>query len=293
MSNIGKTSAKAIRHEWQLDALAAATTANALFDADDASAVAASPTTRASNMCQIMGKTVIVGGTLDAVDKAGRKSELAYQLAKRSKELKRDTEKILLANQASVLGTDSVARKLGGFPSWLTSNVSRAADGTSGGYSTSTALTIAATDTTGSGRTFTETLLKTVQQSCKTNGGHPTILSLNVYNKGQFSNATNFPGIATLRTNVKQNSEAATVIGAADVYLGDFGALQVVVDIFQREQDALLYDPEYLALAWLRPTRQYALAKTGDSEKRQIIQECTLECRNEAAHGVVADLKTA
>jgi hypothetical protein len=294
-SNIGRAKATARRHEWQTDNLASPNTANAKVEGADASIQTSTATSRLGNINQIMDKTAQVSGTLEAVDKAGRKKEMAYQMRKRGLELKRDTEAILLSNQASAVGDTTTASKLGGLPSWLTSNVSRSNDGTSGGFSQSTGLTIAATDSTGTGRTFTETLLKGVMQSAFTNGGNPTILSLGPYNKGQFSNATNFPGIATLRSNVAQNSKdaMATVIGAADVYLGDFGTLQVVPNRFQRERDAFLIDPEYLALATLRPLNSYELAKTGDSEKRQLIQEVTLEVRNEAAHGVVADLLTS
>src|SRR5690606_36407774 len=242
-----------------------------------------------------MDKTVQVSKTLEAVDKAGRAKEMAYQMVKRGRELKRDREAILLSNQASSLGGATTASKLGGLPSWLETNVSRAGDGSSGGYSSTTALTVAATDSTGTGRTFTETLLKGVMQSCFTNGGNPTILMVGPYNKGQFSNATNFPGIAELRSNIAQNNKSsmATVIGAADVYLGDFGTLQVVPNRFQRERDAWLLDPEYLALGQLRPISSRDLAVTGDSDKKQMVTEVTLVVKNEAAHGVVADLTTS
>lgn len=294
-ANAGKSTAKATRHEWQSDTLANPDLTNARVEGADAAIQTSTATSRLSNITQIMDKTVQVSGTLDAVDKAGRAKELTYQLLKRGRELKRDTEAILLANQASSLGDASTASKLGGLPSWLKTNVSRAGDGASGGYSTSTALTVAATDSTGSGRTFTETLLKGVMQSCFQNGGDPTILMVGPYNKGQFSNATNFPGIASLRSNIAQNNKSsmATVIGAADVYLGDFGTLQVVPNRFQRDRDAYLLDPEYVKIARLRPLTQNELAKTGDSEKRQMIQELTLQVGNEAALGVVADLRTS
>lgn len=292
-ANVGKVKVKSTRHEWQTDALAAADTTNANLEGGDITAAAASPTARVGNISQIMVKSVTVSATLDAVDKAGRKKELAYQLVKRGREIKRDSEAIYLNNQASVVGTTTVAPKLGGLPSWLTTNVSRATDGASGGYSTSTGLTIAATDSTGTGRTFTEVLLKAVMQSAFSAGGTPTMLMLGPYNKGQFSNATNFPGIATLRTNVAQNSNMATIIGAADVYSGDFGVLQVVPNRFQRERDAWLLDPEYVKIGTLRPLQQESLAKTGDAEKRMIVAESTLVVNNEASCGVISDLKTA
>ena len=102
MSSIGKTKAMAVNHEWQTDSLAAATTANALVEGADATSATLSPTVRYGNLTQIVGKTVQVSGTLEAVDKAGRKSEKAYQLAKGSAEIKRDIETIITANQAKV-----------------------------------------------------------------------------------------------------------------------------------------------------------------------------------------------
>lgn len=290
-ANIGRIKAKQTRHEWQTDDLAAVDTSNAVVEGFDAQLEQSNPTVRVSNICQIMDKTIVLSGTLEAVDKAGRKSELSYQIAKRGRELKRDAEAIFLANQASDAASATTARKLGGLPTWLTSNTNRDSDGADGGYSTGSALTVAATDSTGSGRTFTETLLKDVLQKAWTNGGDPSILMVGPFNKGQFSNATNFPGVAELRSAVAQRRRA-TVIGAADVYLGDFGELSVVPNRFQRERDAFVLDPEYAKMATLRPLNQYPLSKTGDSEKRQMIQEITLVVSNEAAHGVIADLTT-
>ena len=109
MSSIGKTKATNTLHEWQTDSLAAATTNNALIEGDDATAASLSPTVRLTNFTQIVGKTVQISGTLEAVDKAGRKSEKAYQLAKASAEIKRDIETILTANQAKTNGTAPLA----------------------------------------------------------------------------------------------------------------------------------------------------------------------------------------
>ena len=281
-----------IRHEWQIDALAPASGSNAVIEGDDATLETSSPTTRVSNIAQILDKTVVVSGTHQAVDSAGYADVLAYQLTKKGRELKTDIEKQLLANQASVLGDDTTARRFGSLMSWMTTNTDRASDGADGGYSTTTSLTVAATDTTGSGRTFTETLLVNVQQSCYTAGAEPTKLLLAPFQKRQFTNATNFPGIADLRSPVPQG-KAAKIVGNAEVYLGPFGTLDVVVDRFQRVEDAWLIDPEYAALGVLRPMKQWPLAKNGDAEKRQMLTEVTLIVENEAAHGVVADLTTS
>lgn len=293
-ANAGKVNVTNRAHEWQTDALRAASTSNAHVEGAVSVNSARTPTKRVKNYTQIIKDTAEVSGTLEAVDKAGRAKEMAYQIVKIGRELRRDFEAICLNNQASVVGDNTTASKLGGLPSWLTSNVNRASGGTSGGFSTTTGLTVAAGDAT-TDRTFTETLLKDVQQKLKKNGGEPTILMLGTYNKGQFSNATNFPGIATLRSNVAQNNKGsmATVIGAADVYLGDFGTLQVVTNIFQRERDAFLIDPEHVKIGTLRPFKTEDLAKVGDSERKHVVAEKTLVVTNEAAHGIVSDLKTA
>ena len=280
MSSIGKTKATAVYHEWQTDSLAAATTANAAVEGADATSATLSPTVRLGNYTQIIQKTVQVSGTLDAVNKAGRKSEKAYQLAKASAEIKRDLETILLANQGRSAGTSTVARKLGSLLSWIKTN----SDVGSGGADPATIGVSTRTD--GTQRTFTEALLKTVVAEVFTSGGSPKILMVGAAGKQKVSS---FAGIAAQRYMAPGNTPT-TIIGAADVYMSDFGTMSVVPNRFMRTRDALVLDPEYAALAYLRPFQTNDLAKTGDSENTQLLAEVTLEVKNEAAHGIIADL---
>lgn len=280
MSSIGKTKATAVYHEWQTDSLAAATTANAAVEGADATSATLSPTVRLGNYTQIIQKTVQVSGTLDAVNKAGRKSEKAYQLAKASAEIKRDLETILLANQGRSAGTSTTARKLGSLLSWIKTN----SDVGSGGADPATIGVSTRTD--GTQRTFTETLLKTVVAEVFTSGGSPKILMVGASGKQKVSS---FAGIAAQRYMAPGNTPT-TIIGAADVYMSDFGTMSVVPNRFMRTRDALVLDPEYAALAYLRPFQTNDLAKTGDSENTQLLAEVTLEVKNEAAHGIIADL---
>jgi len=280
MSSIGKTKATAVYHEWQTDSLAAATTANAAIEGADATSATLSPTVRLGNYTQIIQKTVQVSGTLDTVNKAGRKSEKAYQLAKASSELKRDLETILLANQGRSAGTSTVARKLGSILSWIKTN----SDVGSGGSDPATIGVSTRTD--GTQRTFTETLLKTVVSEVFVSGGSPKILMVGAAGKQKVSS---FAGIAAQRYMAPGNTPT-TIIGAADVYMSDFGTMSVVPNRFMRVRDALVLDPEYAALAYLRPFQTNDLAKTGDSENTQLLAEVTLEVKNEAAHGIIADL---
>jgi len=283
MSSIGKTKATAVYHEWQTDSLAAATTANAAIEGADATSATLSPTVRLGNYTQIIQKTVQVSGTLDTVNKAGRKSEKAYQLAKASAELKRDLETILLANQGRSAGTSTIARNLGSILSWIKTNSDKASDG-------SDPATIGvSTRTDGTVRTFTEALLKTVVSEVFVSGGSPKILMVGAAGKQKVSS---FAGIAAQRYMAPGNTPT-TIIGAADVYMSDFGTMSVVPNRFMRARDALILDPEYAALAYLRPFQTNDLAKTGDSENTQLLAEVTLEVKNEAAHGIIADLNMA
>ncbi len=284
MSSIGKTKATAVYHEWQTDSLDAATTANAAVEGADASDATLSPTTRLGNYTQILQKTIKVSGTLDTVNKAGRKSEKAYQLAKASQEIKRDLETIMLSNQGRDAGSsNSTPRKMASLLSWIKTNT----DAGSGGADPTTIGVSTRTD--GTQRTFTETLLKTVVAEVFNAGGTPSVLMVGALGKQKVSS---FAGIGATRFNVT-GAKPSTIIGAADIYVSDFGNMSVVPNRFMRARDALILDPEYAAVAYLRPFQTNELAKAGDSDKTQILVECTLEVKNEAAHGGVFDLNMA
>jgi hypothetical protein len=284
MSSIGKTKATAVYHEWQTDSLAAASLTNYAVEGDTASDATMSPTTRVGNRTQIAQKTVKISGTLQAVDKAGRKSEKAYQLAKASAEIKRDMETSLLSNQVAANGNSSTARKLGGLQAWLATNGSFGTSGSAGSGGTTAR-------TNGTNRTFTEALLQTVVRQVYASGGNPKVLMVNPAHKQVVSA---FAGIAAQRFMAPANSPT-TIIGAADVYLSDFGTISVVPNRFMTstnscDETAFVVDPDMAAIAYLRPFQTNELAVTGDNESTQLLAEYTLEVKNEAAHGIIADL---
>jgi hypothetical protein len=285
MSSVGKTKATAVYHEWQTDSLAAAAQ-NAVVEGAAASSLTVSPTVRVGNRTQISQKTVKIAGTQEAIDKAGRKSEKAYQLAKASAELKRDMEKIFLDNTAAVTGDASTARKLGSLQAWINTNASVGATAGAAGSGGTTART------SGDDRTFTEALLKANVKSVYSAGGNPTVLMVTPTQKQVVSA---FAGIAAQRY-MAESAKPTTIIGAADVYLSDFGTLSVVPNRFMTAdsgdggEQAFVLDPEYAAIAYLRPFQTNELARTGDAEETQLLVEYTLEVKNEAAHGLIADL---
>jgi hypothetical protein len=280
LSSAAKTQATAVLHEWQTDALAAAVTNNAVIEGDEATLDASVATTRLSNSSQIMDKTVVITGTQESVDKAGRASEIAYQIAKKAKELKRDMESTLTSNNAEVTGGSGTARQLGALGSWVVTNDDLASDGASGAGAGNAA------HTNGTQRAFTESQLKSVIKSVWNAGGDPSMIMVGPFNKQKLSgftgNSTRFDAGAD-----------ATLYTSVDVYASDFGQLQVVPNRFSRDRDAYVLDMDYWGVAFLRDFSMHELAKTGDSEKRQLLVEATLESRNEGASGSIMDLTTS
>lgn len=294
-SMAARTKATARYHEWQTDSLAAAA-ANTQLEGDEPTPAASTATARLGNHTQIFHKTLSVTGTQDVVDKAGRNSETSYQLAKRGKEMKRDIEYALTRNQASTAGTSATPRSLASIESWLKSTTAdanapyvalgSAANATTPGFSGTTA--VAPTDGTTLGA-FTETSLKTIVRQAWTNGGEPGVVMVGPWNKQV---ASGFTGIATQYRQTSGN-QRASILGAADVYISDFGEHKIIPNRFSRDRTILVLDMDYWAVAWLRPIKQFELAKTGDLDRRMMVAELTLEARQPLASGKAVDASTS
>lgn len=267
-----KTKATNTLHEWQTQDLAAAA-ANAQVEGDDASAKTVTPTVRLTNRTQISTKTVIVSGTQQSMNPAGRRDELAYQVSLASLELKRDMETGLTQNQ--VLAT--APRSSRGLLGWVVDNTSKDAGTTLASYTANTGTT------DGTTRAFTEAQLKSVLQLVYTAGGEPDTVMMGPAAKQTFSS---FTGNAT-RMDKSEDNKLYTSI---DVYVSDFGELKAVPNRFSRTRDVFVLQSDKLAVAYLRPFQTVELAKTGDAEKREIIVEYSLECRAPKAHGAIYDV---
>jgi len=286
MSNIRKESISNSLFEWQTDTLATAA-ANKQLEGDDVTSFdAVTATVRLQNYAQISRKTIVLSATEEVVNKAGRKSELAYQIAKRSSEPKRDQEFTMLNGAIAAAGSTSVARGTASLQAFIKTNVDMQTNGASPSYTTLPN----SSRTDGNVRTFTETILKNVIQQVWTAGGTPKILMVGPVNKQRVSG---FAGIASSRFNIDGGARPATIIGAADIYVSDFGNVTVIAQRFQRERDAFVIDPEYAGVVTLRPYQQIELAKTGDADKRMLIVEFGHKVYAENAHGIAADLTTS
>lgn len=285
ISGIAHTTATATNHEWQTDTIGAASAANAVIEGNDATTTAAIPSIRLGNNTQISDKVPRVTRTQRQVDSAGRGDELDYQIMKMSKLLKNDMESALLANKAKVVGSEAVARELAGIESWIATNtqlgvggVAPTGDGTD-------------TRTTGADLALDEDTLKILLSDIYTAGGDPDMIMVGPFNKQAMSS---FVGGGLSGPAQRTVDGGATTINTAfDVYVSDFSSIKVVPNRFQVQESMLVLEMDMWAMASIADFQENPIAKTGDSDRVQILSEYTLEARNEAASGIYSDLTVA
>jgi hypothetical protein len=279
-----KTRARNTLHEWQTDSLRASAS-NAHIEGDATTAEARSATTRLGNYTQIFKNAVVVPDTDEGLDKAGRAREIAYQTLKIAKEQKLDIEKALFDNNARAAGNSTTARELAGAPAWLTSNTdfgaNEGADPTGDG-------TDARTDETTTLIAFDQDRFDGVMQSIWENGGNPDTVYLSAF---QMNVALGFTGNNNQRSAVQAGDER--VIKSLAVYVTPWGTIEFMPSRENRSRDVFIMQDDMWEVATLRPTKNVALAKTGDNTTRQVVTELTLVCKNEAANGGVFDNTTS
>ena len=285
LSSAGRAKAAQTLHEWSRDALRAPNADNAAIDGDDASASAKTPPARVGNYCQIFTDTVQVSGRAEVVDKAGMKSALAYNKAKMYKELQRDMEKAVVSNNVAVLGSGVAAAKMAGLGPLIYTNANHGAGGSTVAHTSGVA---SVAPTAGTARALTEAIYKATLQTTYPNAGK--VPQAAYFSPAHKVVASGFTGIAGIRSDVKGQSQA-TIVGAADVYVSDFGAVTHVPH-YMMAGGTNVYglDLGEIKVAYLRPFKSEPLAKTGDSIKEQILVDATLRVEAEKACFKIADL---
>jgi hypothetical protein len=280
-SKAKKTKAKNTLAEWQTDSLRASA-ANAHIEGDATAGEARSATTRLGNYTQIFKNAVVVPDTDEGLDKAGRAKEVAYQTLKIAKEQKLDIEKALFENNARVAGSSSAARELAGAPAWLITNT----DFGSGGADATGDGTDARTD--GTQAAFSQARFDGVMQSIWEEGGKPDTVYLSAF---QMNKALSFTGNNNQRSSVQAGDER--VIKSLAVYVTPWGTVEFMPSRENRSRDVFIMQDNMWEVAVLRPTKNVALAKTGDNTTRQVVTELTLCAKNEKANGMIADNTTS
>lgn len=271
--------------DWSTDVLPAVNLSNAQIEGFIFAPSTSAAPGRSHNVTQISERDASVTGSQEAADPAGKKDEMAYQLALKSKALKRDMESIACQTQpynvGSGVGGSEVARTTRALEHWLSNNVSVGNTMGGAGYVAPASETAAITD--GTQRAFTEALLKTGMQLAYTRGAEPSVMLVGPGQKGIVSGFTG-------RANTREIVKADLILATASVYGSDFGDLKVMPSRWIRNRSVFLLDPEYLAIAYYRSFQKKPMPVSGDAEANLILAEWGVECRNPSAHQLIADL---
>ena len=296
VSSIGKGKASATLHEWSTDTLEAASVQAA---AEGASFVeSASPVVaRVTNRTQILTKGIRVSGTLEAVDKVGRKSEFKYQTEKRGKEMARDLEVIMLSGQVSAVHGSSatgniqaLARKMGAYQAYSTVNIvagtAAAATGTGAVTGAGDGSNIAVAQ---SGHTNALVSLADINETLRLVNGvtsvAPNKLMMSTTNKVRFSD------LMTGTTNVRRNiDEKGKLKQSVDLYESDFGDVELVHNYLMGNTEIFVYDPSTMSINTLRPLHFRDISEDGDSLRSFMVQELTFEAKTPTGNAVILDV---
>ena len=99
-----------------------------------------------------------------------------------------------------------------------------------------------------------------------------------------------FAGIATIYREAGTTAKGTAIVGAADLYISDFGEHRIVPDRFNKTNQVLILDMDYWSIGYLRPVRQIEIARTGASMRRFIDTEFCLVAQNPQSSGKISSV---
>jgi len=250
--------------QWQEDSLADVADLAGVEGAD-ASSDTLSPTTMRTNYTQIFTKSIKVSGTADAVSTYGRAKDTAYEMGKKSKELKRHLEHTLvgLPTQVAAVGDASTARDMAPYVAQIAT---------------------ANKESNAGNRTLTEALILANLETVYNAGGEPSVIMVTP------SHSTIVAGFAAASGRTRDFAKGKTVVNVVDLYVSPFGEQKVVLNRFLSANETLIFNPADWKLQVLRNWFREPLAKVGDSTRHQIVGEFSLKHSNQTASGLVEDL---
>lgn len=275
---IGKDKVSNTVYQWQEDSLSAVGN-NASVEGADAVESDMAPTVMRSNYTQIMQKTVKVSATADAISTYGRAKETAYQLSKKSAELKREMEYHLVGKaQNAAAGSSTVARTFGNVwgldaagTAMIDASVKVVVDSDAG----------LAGDQAGP---LTEKHILDVNQKLYEAGSEAKYIMVKP------SDALLVADFAKAAGRERDFGATKSIVNVVDLYVSPFGEQKVVINRFMKADSALLFDPANWKLCTLRPFSRTLLAKNGDSDRHQIVGEFGLKHTNYKATGAITNL---
>ncbi len=311
-SNFGRGTSQQTFKEWQIDELADAAN-NAAIDGDEFSGDALDKAERIGNYHQISRKDIVVSRRANIVNKAGRKSEIAYQLAKKGKELRRDVEYALARRKAALEGNSTTAMEAAGCPAWIRTNFTGGAGAAAPTLSNTTEGFPDSAGTTGTAVALTETVILDTVRACYDEGGNPNMLMLGTQLKQGLSTylySANSRIATQYQDQGKNPRGGVTVVGAVDVYVTDFAVIDIVPNRFvpagdgsvtdptagtdaTRSSEVYILDTEYWDVSYLDGYKTETIAKVGDAERRMLLVDWTLCSLNEAASGIITGINSS
>jgi hypothetical protein len=289
MSMAGRRNVKERQFDWQSEHLPVVDPNNAQLEGFQLVATTGQPTVRLSNVTQISKRDATVSGSQEEAVKAGKGSEMAHQLALKSKVLKSDMEVIMCSRQARNDGSDAAARTTEAIAHWIARTVDRNAVQGSSVFGYKVGLPALPTDAfpaviAGNQTAFTEQMLGDAMQQAYVLGANPKVLITPPAIKREVST---FVGRSTTQVLVGKTEVVSTV----DVIATDFGRIKVMPSRWLAADVALLLDPAYISLGYFRNFRQVPLAKVGDAETRMVVAEWGVEMKNGNAHILFSGVK--
>jgi hypothetical protein len=295
MSAVGRGSVTQPTWDWQVDELDAPQ-ANAVEEGEDKAVRAVGATQRIGNHQMISDKVIGISGSNEATMKAGRGSEMAYQLAKKSKELKTDMEYNLIGQKAiKVVRADGTAPITASVPAWLKTNVTggtsfAAPAYTAGVHPDGTLLPTEGTPITAADADKSETRITDMLEGIyNVSGKSPDLLLVSPKMKTFIS--ANWKGRAT---EIKQGADNKTAYHVVDFYVSDFGSLRMVpsriIAANFTNDAAFAIETSCWSIDYLRSFQTVDLAKTGDTERKYLLAEYGLRCNNEKSSGALYDI---
>lgn len=279
MNGIEKGTAKSTLHEWLTDTLTAAS-ANSAIEGDAFSATARTLPSRLKCYTQISRKEFEVTGTAQKVDNAGMKELLGYHTARAGKELKRDVEVGLLGASVSTAGSSVSARVTSGAENWMYTNNHIKLTNQTTSTTVAPASGFAGAVTAGSSTALTETAFKSGLQQTWSCGGDVTTICVG---PTLYNSISQFTGLATRFRDVGAKSQAQ-IIGAADVYVSAFGAVNIKLSRYVSSSTLLGLDMTSWRFDVLRPFQTVDIAKIGDADRRMLLTEYALVCKTPTAN---------
>lgn len=273
LSGMAKTNATQTLHEWQTDELAPPTDDNAAVEGGNAATGSYNPTKRLGNRTQIFTKTARVSGTNESADAAGRSSEMAYQLDKKSKEMKRDAEMTIFSSRNALAGDGvNVASRLGGAFGELV-----------GGEDTINF----ELDLTDNADGLTAAALEQTIQAIYLNGASPDTF---FYHASKASSVANF-GISANEKQKFSGASETTFTNMVSIYVDPLGHnIRCLPSRFMQQPTGLVTRMDVWECCELRPAFKQELAKTGDFESQQLLHEFTLVHKNQDASGKIVGI---